>query len=106
MKIDTFTKIVLTVIAVNLTIFTIKDIDLIPKVYANKPSTHLENAPSINYGLVPLNEDGTVPVKLSASDKINVNVVGIDTYDVLDVNLEKIGGGSVSYGGPIAVKLD
>lgn len=106
MKIDTFTKIVLTVIAVNLSIRTIKNLDLIPKVYANEPPTNFEGAPGINYGLVPLNEDGTIRVRLSAYDKINVNIVGIDTNDKLDVNIDEVGGRYVSYGGPISVALD
>ena len=37
MKADKFTKIVLTVIAVNLTILTLKNVDIIPKAYANEP---------------------------------------------------------------------
>ncbi len=106
MKVDNFTKIVLTVIAVNLTILTIKNLDIIPQAHANGPSNTLGLSPNVNYGLVPLNADGTISVKLSASNKIDVNIVGVNTKDELDVNIDEIGGGYVSRGGPISVELD
>ena len=106
MKVDKFTKIVLTVIAVNLTVLTVKNLDIIPKVYANGPSNNLELTPNMNYGLVPLNEDGTISAKLSAYDEIDVNIVGVNTNDELDVNIDEIGGGYVSHGGPISVEVD
>lgn len=106
MKVDKFTKLVLTVIAVNLSILTVKNLDLIPKVQAHEPSPHLNLAPETNYGLVPLNDDGTINVRLSTADELDVNIVGIKTYDVMDVNIDEVGGGFVSYGGPIAVEID
>lgn len=106
MNVDKFTKIVLTVIAVNLTILTVKNLEIIPKAYANVPSSNFQLSPKMNYGLVPLNEDGTISVKLSASKEIDVNIVGVDTNDELDVNIDEIGGGYVSYGGPIPVEVD
>jgi hypothetical protein len=66
----------------------------------------LELTPNINYGLIPLNEDGTISVKLSANDEIDVNIVGVNTNDELDVNIDQIGGGYVSHGGPISVEVD
>lgn len=106
MKTDRFTKIILTVIAVNLTIFTLKNLNFIPKTYANEPSNNLEMTPNINYGLVPLNEDGSITVKLSDYNEIDVNIVGIRTSDELDVNIDEIGGGYVSHGGPISVEIE
>ena len=44
--------------------------------------------PNLNYGLVPLNEDGSITVKLSASDEIDVNITDISTYDKLYVHLK------------------
>ena len=78
MKVDKFTKVVLTVIAVNLTILTVKNLDIIPRAYANEPTNNLELAPNVNYGLVPLNEDGSINVNLSSSDVIDVRLRGID----------------------------
>ena len=85
MKTDTFTKIVLTVIAINLTILTVKNLDLIPKAYANEPTNKVELTPNNNFLLVPLNEDGS----------IDVNIKSFSTSSVLNVNLEKIGGSSI-----------
>ncbi|NAY93371.1 hypothetical protein GTQ34_15785 [Muricauda sp. JGD-17] len=106
MKMDKYTKIVLTIIAVNLTILTITNLDLLPKAYANEPMENSELLPAMNYGLVPLNEDGTISVTLSNYDQIDVNIVGIDTNEELDVNIDEIGGGYVSHGGPISVEID
>lgn len=106
MKVDKFTKVVLTVIAVNLTILTVKNLDIIPKAYANETTNNLELLPNRNYGLVPLNEDGSINVKFSSSSEIDVNIVGINTNDELDVNIDEIGGGYVAYGGPISVEVE
>ena len=119
MKADFFTKVVLTVIAVNLTILTVRDLDIIPKAHANEPTDANHFVTNSHYGLVPLNDDGTISVKLMDSDEIDVNIVGISTYDELevdlveistndelDVNIDEIGGSYVSSGGPIAVEIE
>jgi len=106
MKTDKFTKIVLTIIAVNLSILTITNLDLMPKAYANEPSKKMELTPNANYGLVPLNEDGSINVKLTSHNEIDVNIVGINTNDELDVNIDEVGGGFLSSGGPIRVRID
>ncbi|MFD2564217.1 MULTISPECIES: hypothetical protein [Aquimarina] len=113
MKTDTYTKSVLTIIAVCLSIIVLKDIDIIPKAYAEGSTTTLSN-----YGLVPVNEDGTITVKLDTSNEIDVNIKSISTYDKLkvdlnqistseelNVNIDEIGGSYVSSGGPIKVKI-
>lgn len=112
MKTDTYTKVILTIIAIALSIIVIKDTNIISKAYAGESSI-----PS-NYGLVPLNDDGTITVKLDTSDEIDVNIKGISTYDQLrvdinkistseelNINLDEVGGSYVSSGGPIKVKL-
>ena len=81
-------KIFIDVIAVNLTVLTLIFIDVIPKANAE-----VNFSEPIKYGLVPLNEDGSVNVTLSS-------------FDVIDVNIEEIGGGYVSYGGPISVEIE
>lgn len=104
-KVDIYTKSVLTVIAICLTVLTLKDLDLFPMAYAGEPTTH-EMITSPNYGLVPLNEDGSIIVRLNSSDELDVNIVGINTSDELDVNIDEIGGGYVSHGGPISVEIE
>ncbi|WP_106791421.1 hypothetical protein [Aquimarina sp. Aq78] len=111
MKTDTYTKSIITIIAICLVIIVIRDIDIIPKAHAN-------NVPTTNYGLLPINDDGSITVRLSNTDEIDVNIKNIDTYDKLkidlnsistqdelDINIDEIGGSYVSSGGPIKVKL-
>ena len=90
MKTDTFTKILLTIIAINLTILTFMKLNIVPKVYANNTSSYLENNTDIQYGLVPLNEDGSITVKLANSDEIDVNITEISTSDKLNVSIQEI----------------
>jgi len=73
-------NIFLGVIAINLTLLTLFQLNIWPST-ANAN----EYISSVNYGLVPLNTDGSVSVKLSSSDIINVNI-------------DEVGGGYVSYG--------
>ena len=94
MKLDLYTKSILTVIAICLTINVLKDFDIMPKAYANDPlKNELNLLPNKNYGLIPVNSDGS----------INVNIKSSET---LDVNIDEIGGGHVSHGGPIKVEID
>ena len=87
MKIDKFTKVILTIIAVNLTILTTAKLDVFPVLQAGEP---LQNQ-NLNYGLVPLNEDGSINVRLSNSEEIDVNITDISTSDELNVKLTDIG---------------
>ncbi|WP_108869736.1 hypothetical protein [Aquimarina aquimarini] len=111
MKTDTYTKFVISIIAICLVIIVIRDTDIIPKAHANSTST-------TNYGIIPINDDGSITVKLSNSDEIDVNLKNIDTYDKLkvdlstistdqelNINIDEVGGSYVSSGGPIKVKL-
>ncbi|GAA4274086.1 hypothetical protein U6A24_00895 [Aquimarina gracilis] len=111
MKTDQYTKFIFTIIAICLVIIVIKDIELIPKAHAN-------NIPVNNYGIVPVNSDGSINVRLISTDEISVNIKSIDTYDKLkvdlnsistddelDINIDEVGGRFVSNGGPIKVKL-
>lgn len=119
MKTDLYTKSVLTVIAICLTINLIGQLDLIPKAHAadNNATTS-----TTEYALVPVSDVETLDVRIvdiSTYDELNVNLKSVDTYDEvkvniksidtsdeLDVNIDEIGGGWVTNGGPIKVKLD
>jgi len=78
MKSNKLKNIFLGIIAINLTLITLIQLSI-------WPSTANATDLNANYGLVPLNEDGSINVRLSASD-------------VIDVNIDEIGGGYVSYG--------
>jgi hypothetical protein len=101
MKTDFYTKSILTVIAVCLTILTLQNVDLIPKAYAVEKNDNLNVLSTKNYGLVPVNANGTIDVNIkSCAPNLNVNV-----NNKVDVNIDKVGGGYVSSGGPIPVKI-
>lgn len=104
MKTDPYTKVVLTIIATCLTVLTLQQIDLIPKAYASN-NENTNNLLYGNYGMVPLNEDGSITVKLSSSSEIDVNITGVQTSEELNINIDEIGGSFVSSGGPIPVEI-
>ena len=87
MKIDQFTKVLLAVIAINLTYQTFKEVRFGTPTYASEMEYEL---PNIQYGLVPLNDDGSITVKFSDYDRMDVNIVDISTSDLINVNLKDI----------------
>lgn len=110
MKTDTYTKTILTIIAVCLTINVVRELDIFPAAYANEPENMVENQPAevIDVRLVDINTYDKLNVNLKSVDtydEVKVNIKRIETTDELDVNLDEIGGGWVSNGGPIPVKV-
>lgn len=105
MKLDKFTKVLLTVIAVNLTFITVKSLDLVPGVYAHDLSDEPAHIPDVRYGLVPVNEDGSINVRLISAGEIDVNIVDISTYDKLSVHLESAERYLLRYAGPLDVRV-
>lgn len=117
---DLYTKTILTIIAICLSLNVVQQLDLIPKAYAASPEPNAEI--STQYRLVPINEFDTMDVRIvdiNTYDELNVNLKSVDTYDEvkvniksidtsdeLDVNIDEIGGGWVSNGGPIKVKVE
>jgi hypothetical protein len=119
MKTDLYTKTILTVIAVCLTINVISQLQLIPAAYAAEG----EKTPTpVNYKLVPVDDFNTIDVRIvdiNTYDELNVNLKSVDTYDEvkvniksietsdeLDVNIDEVGGSFVSSGGPLRVKVE
>ncbi len=111
MKTDMYTKFIFTLIAICLVIIVVRDLEIIPKAHANSST-------GTTYGSIPINSDGSINVRLSNTDEIDVNIKNIATYDKLkvdlnaistrdelDVNIDEIGGSYVSSGGPVKVKL-
>ena len=77
-------KILLGIIAINLTLLTIIQTGIWPpKVQASET-----NYSNVNYGLVPLNEDGSIDVNINSSAA------------TMDVNLITIRGGLIGRHGP------
>ncbi|MEO1434850.1 MAG: hypothetical protein AAFV80_04895 [Bacteroidota bacterium] len=102
---ENYLKGVLTVIAICLILLTLSALDLMPKAHANKGNNPYDRVTQ-NYGLVPVNSDGSITVRLSPHSEIDVNIADISTRDELNVNVSEIGGGFVSHGGPIPVEID
>jgi hypothetical protein len=118
MRIDKYTKAVLTVIAICLLVLTAKQLNLISDAYAGN-ADDLSTLSNMEFGLVPMNGDGSINVKLIRSSELDVNIVGVNTtdelevevvdfdvYDPVDVNIKEIGNSSVSTGGPIPVEIE
>lgn len=119
MKTDKYTKTVLTIIAICLTINIVKDIDFFPAAHANEIASPT-SVPE-GYKLVPADASSVMDVrivdintykelnvnlkKVSSYDPIKVNLSKIETYDKLDINVKEVGGRWVSNGGPLPVKL-
>ena len=85
MKKDSTIKILLGIIAINLSIMSISQLDLIPKSYANNQQTTIK---AQEFGIVPINEDGTISVRLENSEVMDVNVhsfKGKDFFEALPV---------------------
>ncbi len=120
MKTDIYTKTILTVIAICLTINVVKDLEIIPSAYASEKIN--PDKLDSEYRLVPVNEFNTMDVRIvdiSTYDELNVNLKGVDTYDELkvninsidtsdelDINIDEVGGSYVTSGGPLKVKID
>ena len=119
MKIDFYTKTVLTVIALCLLLNTAKEYELIPQAYAS--SAEKSDETKVKYP-IPMDAFNTIDVRIvdintydelnvnlksvDTSDELKVNLKSIDTQDELDVNVDEIGGHWVSSGGPIPVRVE
>ncbi|MGJ8667224.1 MAG: hypothetical protein ACSHW7_12715 [Patiriisocius sp.] len=114
MKTDTYTKSILTIIAICLTINVVKDLEVFPSAYAGNPTLISESNATTKYQLVPISEANTIDVRIvdiNTYDELNVNLKSVDTYDEvkvniksietsdeLDVNIDEVGGRYVSDG--------
>ena len=93
MKHTRFTNTLLGIIAINLTLITLIQLDIFPsKAYANENTTMPLNT---NYGLVPLNEDGSIDVNINSSNT------------TMDINLSSIRGRTaIVCNGTLAVQTN
>ena len=90
MKLDLYSKSILTIIAICLTINVLKDFDIMPKAYANEPlKNELNLLPNKNYGLIPVNADGTIDVNIKSSSEMKVDISTISTWDKMRVVIKE-----------------
>ena len=120
MKIDRYTKVILTIIAICLTLNVVREFEILPKAYATETKTLPDAA--TEYKLVPVNASSTMDVRIvdiATYDELNVNLKSVDTYDELkvniksidtsdelDVNIDEVGGSSIGASGAIKVKTE
>ncbi|MCH9660192.1 MAG: hypothetical protein K0U54_04690 [Bacteroidetes bacterium] len=113
MKTDSYTKIILTIIAGCLTFNVVQDLEIIPTAHAiGNPvlETTLVGpiSETIDVRIVDINTYDELNVNLKSVDtydEVKVNLKSIDTSDELDVNIDEIGGSWVSNGSPIPVTI-
>jgi hypothetical protein len=84
MKIDNYTKFLLTIIAFSLSVIAFNELGIFPKAIASNTSK--------TYGIVPLNANGTIDVNVKSAETIDVNITDADLY-------------ALKYAGPIEVKI-
>ena len=113
MKTDLYTKTLLTIIAVCLSIQVVQQLDLVPSVYASeKDDPSKLDLPTItetiDVRIVDINTYDELNVNLKSVDtydELKVNINSIDTSDELDVNIDEVGGSWVNSGSPIPVTI-
>ncbi len=109
MKTDLYTKVILTIIAVCLSINVLQSWELIPTATADGMET--------NTIVVPLNPDGSIDVNVKTiMENMDVNIeeingnsfygsaIPVTANGELDVNIEEVGGYSVSNKLPVEQK--
>ena len=93
MKLDLYSKCVLTVIAICLTKNVLKDFEIMPKAYAGEIKPNIENKqnllPNKNYGLIPVNADGTIDVNIKSSTEMKVDIATISSWDKMRVVIKE-----------------
>lgn len=98
MKTDLYTKTILTVIAIALTALVFKNTAIVNEAKADK--TKLSR-----YASIPLNEDGSINVKLVSDMDVNIKSVGgSSVYGTIPINLKEVSGSSFYGTLPINIK--
>ena len=97
MKTSRYLQFILTIIAINLTLMTLKEFHIITPSYASGGEKTFQGAGPVftsenKYALVPLNAQGTVDVNIVSSSA------------TLDVNIEEVGGWSTWGKVPVVIK--
>ncbi len=76
-KPDFYTKMILTIIAFCLVVLVVDKISIVPSAFAHNLAG-VAPPISTSYGLVPINKDGSVTVKLQSDGVVDVRLRGID----------------------------
>jgi len=105
MKTDLYTKTILTIIAVCLSVNVFQQLEIIPSAHAATSTSTgsfeaINNVMDVRIVDVNTSDELNVNVKsIDAYDEMKVNITSVDTRDELDINIDEIGGSYVSSGG-------
>jgi hypothetical protein len=98
MKTDLYTKSILTVIAIALVALVFKNTTVVNSAQAEKTNFN-------KYASIPINEDGSINVRMAADMDVNIRSIGGSSiYGALPVNIKELGGSSF-YGNGLPVNL-
>lgn len=98
MKTDLYTKTILTVIAIALTALVFKNTNIVNEAKADKITLS-------RYASIPLNEDGSINVKLVSDMDVNIKSVGgSSVYGTIPINLKEVSGSSFYGTLPVNIK--
>lgn len=98
MKTDLYTKSVLSVIAIALLILVLQNSKMVNEAKAEKTNFN-------SFASVPVNEDGSINVKLVEEMDVNIRSIGGNSiYGSLPVNLKEISGSSFYGSLPVNIK--
>lgn len=98
MKTDIYTKTVLTVIAIALIALVFKNNNIVNEAKADKTVYS-------RYASIPLNDDGSINVKLASDMDVNIKSIGgSSVYGTIPMNLKEIAGSSFYGTLPINIK--
>ncbi len=98
MKTDLYTKVVLTTIAIALVVLVFKNNTILNEAQAEKPNFN-------KYASIPINEDGSINVRMMADMDVNIKSLGGSSiYGALPINIKELGGSSF-YGNGLPVNL-
>jgi len=98
MKTDLYTRSILTIIAIALLALVFKNTTVVNEAKADKINLS-------RYASVPLNEDGSINVKLVSDMDVNIKSIGgSSVYGAIPINLKEIAGSSFYGTLPINIK--
>ena len=98
MKTDLYTKTVLTIIAIALVALVFKNGNIVNEAKADKVNFS-------RYASIPLNEDGSINVKMVSDMDVNLKSIGgSSVYGAIPINLKEIAGSSFYGTLPINIK--
>ena len=90
MKVDLVTKVILALIAINLSFLSLQKLNIFPNAMASHSSQEQFHSEGKQFTFIPVNEDGSINVRLADNEELDVNITGVNTWDELEVKLEEV----------------